>query len=91
MGTLCICQHPQRSQIRITTVVLDTANRPYRYSCRHICPLTQYGLQCGHKLSDDGLNAMTAPSRPEKQGKGKGERWKRNLRPLPRPEGRLGP
>lgn len=29
--------------------------------CRDICPLAQYGLQCGHKLSDDGLNAMTAP------------------------------
>lgn len=50
------------------------ANRPYRYDCRHICPLTQYGLQCGHKLSDDGLNAMTAQGpRNEERGKVKKE------------------
>lgn len=42
-----------------------------RYDCRYICPLTQYGLECGHKLSDSGLVAMTAL---KDQGTRKGER-----------------
>lgn len=39
-----------------------------RYDCRYICLLTQYALQCGHKLSDDGLHAMTAPRETRRQG-----------------------
>lgn len=74
VGTSCICQHPQRGQARMNNTGFGHRKQAIS-DCRYICPLTQYGLQCGHKLSDGGSNAMTGAQGPRnrKRKRAKGE------------------
>lgn len=89
-GTSRICQHPQRGQIRMNISGFGCPQTGhYRYDRHYICPFTQYGVQCGYKVSDNGLNATTAP---KIQGTGSVERGAGGCPlPLPSPHEVTGP